>query len=114
MKLLFVDDRSERIAKFKEIVAFVPQIATSPADAIKALTEPRDWTFDIAFIEHDFKDERGMDPASPDSGMELVRFICEHKPAIGMIVIHTQNLSAAQAMAIALSLMAIMVTQIHK
>lgn len=39
-----------------------------------------------------------VDPAHPNTGSEVVRWIAEHKPEIGRVVVHSCNTVAAEYM----------------
>lgn len=58
------------------------------------------WT--EVYLDHDLGDEAYVDSSRKDCGMEVVRWICENKPKLGRIVVHTMNTPAGHAMCRAL------------
>lgn len=64
-------------------------------DAIAAM---KGEAFDMVFLDHDLGGEVFVDSSREDCGMEVVRFMEEHKPSAGRVVVHTMNPAAGQQM----------------
>lgn len=98
MKILFLDDNLNRHRAFKHRFND-PEIALTAVetaeDCIKAL---RKETFDMVFLDHDLGGETYTESSRADTGMEVVRWIEEHKPKIGEVIVHSLNPVGASAM----------------
>lgn len=56
-------------------------------------------TWDWVFLDHDLGGMTFVDSGREDCGMEVVRWMAEHKPECGRVVAHTANTGAGLAMA---------------
>ena len=92
---LILDDSQERLEAFESRFPGTAA-ATTAADAITALAQPGGTG--ALFLDHDLGGEQDQDPASSESGMEVVRWIVDNKPRIKKVYIHSMNLSAASEM----------------
>ena len=96
MKVLFLDDRGERldiaVVRYKEHGPFLVRTA---AEAI-AMLENVQW--DLVCLDHDLGGESFVDSDREDCGMEVVRWIESHLPVIGKIIIHSSNPEASYQM----------------
>jgi hypothetical protein len=94
MNILFLDDSPERCKAFR---AEQPSatIVNTAAEAIAALTT---YSWNEVHLDHDLGGETFVDSSLPNTGMEVVRWICENKPVIGLVVVHTCNPPAGDAM----------------
>lgn len=54
--------------------------------------------WDVLYLDHDLGDEVYADSSRKDCGMEVVRWICENKPKLGQIFVHTMNTPAGHLM----------------
>ena len=99
-KVLFMDDRSKRIhsaiGKFKNCDL---TIVTNVIECLQFLSN-EEW--DVVFLDHDLGGQEFMDPSSPFSGMEVLRYISRTSWPIEKkkpnFVIHSSNTFAAMAM----------------
>lgn len=99
--MLFLDDRALRIRS--AIREFSPPwrvtIATNVKECLRYLARQ---DFDEVHLEHDLRGIEFADPASPETGMEVVRYISKtgwppnkRKP---IFIVHSSNLFAAYLM----------------
>lgn len=95
--ILFLDDDPTRRKLFKSKFPWATIVETAQ-ECIKELE--KDW--DYASFDHDLGGIVFQDSREENSGSAVVRWIEEHKPNIGQIIIHSYNASAAQAMKAAL------------
>ena len=95
--ILFLDDDPNRRRLFKAKFPWATIVVTAQ-ECIEELK--KDWNY--ASFDHDLGDTVFQNPAEENSGSAVVRWIEEHKPNIGQIIIHSYNASAAQAMRAAL------------
>ena len=93
-KVLFLDDVSTRIRNFSRKYPFADIVKTADK-CIEAIKSKR---YDIVQLDHDLGGEAWVDSSRADTGMEVVRFIEEHKPDIGKIIVHSWNTSAGPVM----------------
>jgi hypothetical protein len=70
-------------------------VTTAKAAIVNLIEEDWDWVF----LDHDLGGKEAADPADPDTGMEVVRWIIDNHPNIGKIIVHSLNKSAGQLMA---------------
>jgi hypothetical protein len=105
-KLLFLDDRSNRIHKALERYSsqFKVTIVTNVIECLYFMSR-EDW--DYISLDHDLGGKEFVDPDEPTSGMEIVRYLEKtawpperKKPLI--VAVHSSNSFAATAMVIRL------------
>ena len=97
MNILFLDDDEKRIDTFgKKIYPDFANIVTTASTAIQYLNSIPNW--DFVFLDHDLGGEQLVDSNREDCGMEVVRWIVEHKPNIEQIIIHSWNSPAGKEM----------------
>lgn len=96
-RILFLDDSLERQRTFRSLVPSGHCVQT--ADECIAALE-RSW--DVVFLDHDLGGEVFVDPAHPNSGSAVVRWMVTHSPAVGYIIVHSLNGAAARLMVAAL------------
>ena len=101
MRVLFLDDRDERIKWGLEKYGRSLFTVRTADGAIAMLSLGQ---FDLVSLDHDLNHEVLMDSNRKDSGMEVVRWIVVHKPVIPRIIIHSANNDAALRMVMALTL----------
>lgn len=94
MKILFLDDSNERTKLFLSRVPSATN-AYCAKDIIKKISEQS--KIDLLFLDHDLE---GIfqNSAEENCGMEVVRYICKHRPKIRNIIVHSLNYPAAQEM----------------
>jgi len=93
MNVLFLDDEISRRKAFR---ARCPSaiLVSKAAEAIVSLS-PTKW--DLVCLDHDLDDY--FDTAEhSNTGMTVVEYICEKKPKISQIVVHSINVPAAEEM----------------
>jgi len=95
MNILFLDDSLVRTKKFRSNWPFAIIVHTSD-DAISKLASNTNW--DYVFLDHDLGGEIYVDSSREDCGMTVVRWIVEHKPQIGTIIVHSLNAPARESM----------------
>jgi len=97
MNILFLDDDEKRIDTFgKKIYPDFANIVTTASTAIQYLNSIPSW--DYVFLDHDLGGEQLVDSNRKDCGMEVVRWIVQHKPNIDQIVVHSWNSPAGNEM----------------
>ena len=98
MKILFLDDRGERLdiaaARYKDDDLVLMRTAEEAIFVLRHTT--KDW--DLVCLDHDLGGESFVDSNRSDCGMEVVRWIEMHKPIIGKIIVHSSNPDAAHKM----------------
>lgn len=99
--ILFLDDDEQRQELFRKLV---PQavIAATAQEAIAALQSA---TFQVIFLDHDLGGQVYVPSSSPETGMEVVRFLCSKLTedfGDPDVIVHTMNFPAGQAMMAAL------------
>lgn len=97
--ILFLDDDSGRQAAFRELVPFA-RIVTTAAEAVAALKQiPQSGhSWHHVFLDHDLGGEVFVDSSRTDCGMEVVRWILIHRPAIQTLTVHSYNHEAVPDM----------------
>ena len=95
MNILFLDDNPVRTASFRQAVPYATTVETA-ADCIKQIkAEQWDWIL----LDHDLGGEEFADSSRADTGMEVVRYLVEHKPEkIPQIIVHSLNSLARERM----------------
>lgn len=100
-RLLFVDDRSKRIHAALQQYAVEMDVTIAPNfyEAMRLLSS-QDW--DYVSLDHDLNGCDFQDPDSPESGMEIVRYLEKTGWPVGkfkpVFWIHSKNLFAAHLM----------------
>ena len=84
---LFLDDCVDRQALFAEKYPHATIVAT----AEEAISMLKLHTFQVVWLDHDLGDEIYVSSERADTGMEVVRWIVEHRPAVENFVVHTLN-----------------------
>lgn len=102
MRILFLDDDLNRIKHFLRVMpdSYHILIVETAESAIKALKEHK---FDHVFLDHDLGGEAWVNSSRPDTGMEVVRWLCDNITEIGTVHVHSHNHHAAPVMAKKLS-----------
>lgn len=105
--LLFVDDRASRAyAMLKDLSEYNVAIAANVPEALRMLSR---YKWDVVSLDHDLNGHDFQNPESPESGMEIVRYIIKTKYGFGdgqklpKFIIHTTNQMAARMMESALN-----------
>lgn len=70
--------------------------------AEKCITQLAAGKWDAVFLDHDLGGETYVDSSQPNTGSEVVRWIVDNQPEIGIIVLHTLNTPARLQMAASL------------
>jgi hypothetical protein len=94
--VLFLDDDENRQYAFRSNVPSAKRVYNA-ADAIAALPA-NSWHY--VFLDHDLGGNIFQDSSESNTGMEVVRFLCENKLPIEKIIVHSLNTSAANYMCI--------------
>jgi hypothetical protein len=93
LRILFLDDFSERSAEFLALVPHGHWVETA-ADCIARLAEP----WDVVFLDHDLGGMAFVDPREEDTGSGVVRWVVAQRPAVGRFIVHSLNQGAAEQM----------------
>lgn len=99
MKILFLDDYLERYERMAEVCDSAVHVETVP-ETIELLRTAR---WDVVCLDHDLGGETFVDPSRPDCGMAVVRWMVEHRPAVGRVIVHSANFESAPIMRDALA-----------
>lgn len=99
MNLLFLDDDPERQKKFRSNCPWSTIVSTT----IEAIDKLRQEQFRVVCLDHDLGGEIMVDSDREDTGMEVVRWIVNNKPAIDLIIVHSLNYNGAICMESALN-----------
>ena len=94
LNILFLDDDEERVYRAKRLWPACTVVNTAK-DCIAQL-QRRTWV--TVLLDHDLGGEQMVDSKREDCGMEVVRWICDNRPAISEVVIHSFNTPASVAM----------------
>lgn len=97
MNILFLDDDPCRHKTFQQIMIGKGSI-TFVKTAVECIKQLEGKTWDWVFLDHDLGGETFVGSDREDCGMEVVRWITEHKPEIPKIIAHTANTGAGLAM----------------
>jgi hypothetical protein len=92
---LILEDSPERLEQFEDRFPGTPTATTADA-AIDALQVSG--RTGALFLDHDLGGEQDADPHGKNTGMEVVRWIVDNRPAIKRVYIHSMNMSAASEM----------------
>ena len=97
MNILFLDDDKRRADKFFEKICPNSAIWTQTVETtILMLSKFDPW--DFVYLDHDLGGEQLVNSNRKDCGMEVVRWIVQHKPNIDQIVVHSWNSPAGNEM----------------
>ncbi|MDX2168997.1 MAG: cyclic-phosphate processing receiver domain-containing protein [Deltaproteobacteria bacterium] len=97
-RILFLDDDPVRCARFAALYAEARVVMTAP-QAIAAL---RSSAWEIASLDHDLGGKYYVDSARDDTGMGVVRWMVDERPAVGHVIVHSFNDQGAGLMVEAL------------
>lgn len=110
-RILFLDDDHRRIAMFRDLVADLECDLAIVETADECIVRLADGPWDLVLLDHDLGGEIYCDSAREDCGMEVVRWLSEHRADHGGFIVHTHNEIAGAAMYLALQGMGYSVTQ---
>lgn len=96
--ILFLDDCPNRCKSFRSNFPF----ATIVNDAESCIEELKNQAWDNVFLDHDLGGTTYQDASDKNSGSEVVRWIIENKPKVGLFVCHSLNGPARENMVMAL------------
>jgi NAD+-processing family protein with receiver domain len=99
MKLLFLDDYTERYERMVQVCPEAVHAKTAPE--MIALLQSTQW--DVVCLDHDLGGEMFVDPSRSDCGMAVVRWMVEHRPVVGRVIVHSANFESAPLMCAALT-----------
>lgn len=91
---LFLDDCPNRCKSFRSNFPF----ATIVNDADSCIEQLKSQAWDQVFLDHDLGGTTYQDTNEKNSGSEVVRWIVENKPVVGLFVCHSLNGPARQNM----------------
>jgi type II secretory pathway component PulM len=94
--ILFLDDDPGRIRWLRSQAPSATCCETAE-ELIAALSEAQG-SIERLFLDHDLGGEMYVNSDEPNTGMEVVRWLESHPKAIGTVVVHSLNATAAQAM----------------
>jgi len=89
MNILFLDDRPQRLEWARKEYGASARLVSTAWDTITALSLIPHW--DLVSLDHDLNLEVLMDSNRKDSGMEVVRYLCEYHIDIKRIIVHSAN-----------------------
>jgi hypothetical protein len=94
--ILFLDDSERRHQEFQKIQYsfWACRTAEETIDRLKGSID----YWDVVLLDHDLGGAVYVNSGREDCGMEVVRYIVENTPLIGIVVIHSWNIPAAQRM----------------
>lgn len=95
---LFLDDCTNRCKSFRSNFPW----ATIVNDAESCIAELKKQDWDEVFLDHDLGGTIYQDASDKNSGSEVVRWIVENKPKVGLFVCHSLNGPARENMVMAL------------
>lgn len=102
MNVLFLDDNPARWRWAEKNLGAgnTLRLAENAAEAVAWLGATdaagfADPPFDIVYLDHDLGDDVYQNSADENCGMEVVRWVEEHKPKVGRFVVHSMNHPAA-------------------
>ena len=105
MKILFLDDRQERIDVAEE--RYKDDDLAIVRTAEEAIEELRKRSWKLVCLDHDLGGEAYVNSKRKDCGMEVVRWMTEYRGPLALIaekvIIHSSNLNAAMEMYSALN-----------
>lgn len=96
--ILFLDDCPNRCKSFR---SNFPS-ATIVNDAESCIEELKNQFWDNVFLDHDLGGTTYQDMNDKNSGSEVVRWVVENKPKVGVFVCHSLNGPARENMVMAL------------
>ena len=95
---LFLDDCPNRCRSFRS--NFPSATIVNDAESCIAELKRQDW--DQVFLDHDLGGTTYQDASDKNSGSEVVRWIVEWKPTVGLFVCHSLNGPARENMVMTL------------
>jgi len=96
MNVLWLDDSNDRTKLFRSHAPYAVLTETAAECIAKMIAADEPW--DVVFLDHDLGGETYVDPSLPNTGSAVVRWICENKPKIKRVIVHSCNTVAAQYM----------------
>jgi CheY-like chemotaxis protein len=99
MKVLFLDDYAERYERMAQVCSDAVHVTTAPE--MINLLQTTQW--DVVCLDHDLGGEMFVDSSRPDCGMAVVRWMVEHRPTVGRVIVHSANFESAPLMCAALA-----------
>jgi hypothetical protein len=93
--ILFLDDSLIRTKRFQQ--ACPSALCAFTAEGIISILRGVG-KVDYLFLDHDLGDETFVDSRRPDTGMEVVRWIEENRPDLGVVFVHSLNPYARKEM----------------
>lgn len=107
MNILFLDDNPDRTKRFMREFNPTTHAITcveTAAECINQLKQARlkgeHW--DAVYLDHDLDGKAFVDSSDTNTGMEVVRWIVEHKPIIKQVLVHSHNEPAGKEMVLKL------------
>jgi hypothetical protein len=100
MKILFLDDAEIRRLQFLKDHPEAVVVAT----ADQCIERLKQGPWDLVSLDHDLAGEIFVDTSRDDCGMEVVRWMGQHRPQVQQVIVHTLNFKAAEKMLELLSL----------
>lgn len=91
---LFLDDCPNRCRSFR---SNFPS-ATIVNDADSCIEQLKSQAWDQVFLDHDLGGTTYQDTNEKNSGSEVVRWILQNKPAVGLFICHSLNAPARENM----------------
>lgn len=85
--VLFLDDCPNRCKSFRS--NFPSATIVNDAESCIAELKKQDW--DQVFLDHDLGGTTYQDMSDKNSGSEVVRWVVENKPEVGVFVCHSLN-----------------------
>ena len=97
--IIFLDDDPARQKKCRKAIPSAEIVATAH-ECIKQIKKmiKNEGKIDLLFLDHDLGGQVFVSSSREDCGFEVVRWICENKPEIKAIVLHSMNVPAAENM----------------
>lgn len=87
MEILFLDDCPLRAMKFRREVPYAKVVTTAQA-CIEQLSQQ---TWHAIFLDHDLNGDSYQDPTEENCGTTVASWICQNKPSIDHIIVHSLN-----------------------
>ena len=87
MEILFLDDCPKRTKHFRSEVPNA--ITVSTADDCIAKLQQQQWH--AVFLDHDLDGGSYQDPTEANCGTAVAKWICQNKPKINHIIVHSLN-----------------------
>lgn len=87
MNILFLDDCPYRAKKFKAEFPTAKVVTT----AKECIDELQAHSWDAVFLDHDLNGSHYQDPTEENCGTTVAVWICDNKPQIDRVVVHSLN-----------------------